>query len=475
MKFSRFLTVALFGVLFLSNAEAKQPTKAKTATTPSVAPTLADTVERLLPSVVSISATQTEEALPNSALRGSPFESFFKENDVNPETKKKILLGSGFFYGEDGYILTSSHIVQGLKKVNIISNDGSVSSAEVIAMDKKTDIALLKTEGKHPAVKLGNSDKLRIGDSVIAIGNPFGLGNTVTAGIVSARSRDIQVGPYDDFIQTDAAINKGNSGGPLFNYAGELMGINTAIFSPSGGSVGIAFASPTKTVKYVADNLIKYKTVRRSKLGLKIQKVTDAIAKGLNLPKKTGVYVSQVNNVDTKLKEGDVILEFNKTPVTSLKQIPKVASTMTVGTVVNLTVWRDAKKITLPLKLMELKDEQELKNVENAQWFPISLLGLKASELTPEIRKKNNISKSVSGIMITEIDEKSDALAKGLIPGDIIVELDKIPQTDAQSVAHWFSIAAEMGQDSSFIQINRSGELFYVLVRFQLEGKYGAD
>ena len=297
----------------------------------------ADTVEKLLPSVVSVSSVKADGETPDlvKALRGSPFEHFFSEHyrDGNFDAPKSILLGSGFVYDAKGHILTSAHVVESLDEVRVTLNDGSVVSAKVAGRDAKTDIALLKADNPHALkpVKIGDSDTARVGDAVLAIGNPFGLGNTVTSGIVSARSRDIQVGPYDDFIQTDAAINRGNSGGPLFNVKGELIGVNTAIFSPSGGSVGIAFAAPSNIVKAIADALIKDGVVRRGRLGLKVQSVSPELAKSLKLPKAYGAYVSEVENPKTTVKQGDVIVSFNGREVPSMRALPKMAAFAPVG------------------------------------------------------------------------------------------------------------------------------------------------
>ena len=250
----------------------------------------ADAVQKVLPSVVSVSATKIAAEPPEMmlALRGSPFEQFFKDiyRDGGFDMPKSILLGSGFIYDKDGHVVTSAHVVENMKEVMVTLNDGTAVAGKVLGRDPKTDLALLKieTDGLTPVV-LGDSDMAKIGDPVLAIGNPFGLGNTVTSGIISARSRDIQVGPYDDFIQTDAAINRGNSGGPLFNADGEMIGVNTAIFSPSGGSVGIAFAVPSKMTKTVVDALIKDGVVKRGRLGVKVQTVTPEIAKNLKMKK----------------------------------------------------------------------------------------------------------------------------------------------------------------------------------------------
>lgn len=433
----------------------------------------ADTVEGLLPSVVSVSAVKTDGKTPDmvKALRGSPFEQFFSEHyrDGGFDSQKSILLGSGFVYDDKGHILTSAHVVEALDEVRVTLNDGSVVSAKVAGRDAKTDIALLKADnpqGLKP-VKIGDSDTARIGDAVLAIGNPFGLGNTVTSGIVSARSRDIQVGPYDDFIQTDAAINRGNSGGPLFNVKGELIGVNTAIFSPSGGSVGIAFAAPSKMVKAIADSLIKDGVVRRGRLGLKVQSVSPELAKTLKLPKVYGAYVSDVENPKTTVKKGDVIVSFNGREIPSMRDLPKMAAFAPIGSTARLGIVRNGQKITAPIVLMELKDEPKtVRSPEAADSFPLPLLGIAGTEVTPDIRRKNGISKNVSGILVTAVSPKSDAAQKGIKAGDVIVELDKKPVKSADAVAQWAAETAEMALDTAFVLIDRGGERFFVVVKF---------
>lgn len=435
----------------------------------------ADTVERLLPSVVSVSSVKTDGETPDmvKALRGSPFEQFFSEHyrDGSFDSPKSILLGSGFVYDDKGHILTSAHVVESLDEVRVTLNDGAVVSAKVAGRDSKTDIALLKADnprGLKP-VQIGDSDTARVGDAVLAIGNPFGLGNTVTSGIVSARSRDIQVGPYDDFIQTDAAINRGNSGGPLFNVKGELIGVNTAIFSPSGGSVGIAFASPSNIVKAVADALIKDGTVRRGRLGLKVQSVSPELAKSLKLPKAYGAYVSEVENPKTTVRQGDVIVSFNGREVPSMRALPKMAAFAPVGSTARLGVVRNGRKITAPIVLMELKDApKSVRTAETSDSFPIPLLGVWGTELTSESRQKNGIQKSVSGILITKVAAKSDAAQKGIKAGDVIVELDKKPVKSVDAVAQWAAETAEMGLDTAFVLIDRGGERFFAVVKFSV-------
>lgn len=433
----------------------------------------ADTVEGLLPSVVSVSSIKTADAVPDmaQALNGSPFEDFFNRfrRDGDYDAEKTILLGSGFVYDDEGSILTSAHVVESLNEVTVTLNDGKTVTATVAGRDPKTDLALLKTKAKHlKPVKIGNSDAVRIGDPVLAIGNAFGLGNTVTSGIVSARSRDIQVGPYDDFIQTDAAINKGNSGGPLFNTAGEMIGVNTAIFSPSGGSVGIAFAVPSKIVRFVADSLKKHGKVRRGRLGVKIQTVSPETAKSVGLSSPKGALITDVEDPKSPLKQGDIVLTFNGRKVPSMKALPRMAAAEKVGSKVKLGVWRNGKTVQLTQTLTELPDPDKKKPlvIATADTFPIPLIGLTAAELTPALKLKAGIPAEKQGLLITAVAKNSDADKKGLQTGDILLELDKVPVPTADAVARWATETAEMGLDAAFMLIERNGERFFSVVKF---------
>ena len=441
----------------------------------------ADVVQKVLPSVVSVSATKVLAEPPEMmlALRGSPFEQFFKDiyRDGGFDAPKTILLGSGFVYDTDGHIVTSAHVVQNMKEVMVTMNDGSVLTGKVLGRDPKTDLAVVKVEGKNlSAVVLGDSDTARIGDPVLAVGNPFGLGNTVTAGIISARSRDIQVGPYDDFIQTDAAINRGNSGGPLFNAAGQMIGVNTAIFSPSGGSVGIAFAVPSKMVKTVADALIKDGVVKRGRLGLKVQTVTAEIAKSLKMTKPYGALVAGIDPTSaaakSKIKIGDVVIRFNQKEVPTMRALPRMAAETPVGSTVPVTVWRDGKTLDFSMTVSEMPEPSATKvlpdgkETDSVAVKTLDLLGIGVAELTPEIRRKYNLEKNATGLAVIRVSSGSDAALKGLRPGDVLVELDRKKLSDFQSAEHWEKEAAEMGQESAFVLIDRNGERFFAVVRF---------
>ena len=442
----------------------------------------ADAVQKVLPSVVSVSATKITAEPPEMmlALRGSPFEQFFKDvyRDGGFDTPKTILLGSGFVYDSDGHIITSAHVVENMTTVTVTLNDGTALEGRVLGRDPKTDLALLKIEtgaGLTPVV-VGSSDQARIGDPVLAVGNPFGLGNTVTSGIISARSRDIQVGPYDDFIQTDAAINRGNSGGPLFNANGEMIGVNTAIFSPSGGSVGIAFAVPSKMVKTVADALIKDGVVKRGRLGLKVQTVTPEIAKSLGLKKPYGALVAGLDMIfpagKPDVQTGDVILSFDGREVTTMRDLPRMAAETPIGKTVPVTLWRQGEEKQISMTVFELKDAvsaaalPDTASVRTLKTKNISLLGITVAEISPELRRKHHLTKNAQGLVVVSVSARSDAASKGLRAGDLLVELDRKSVSGFNAIDLWEKDAAEMGQESAFVLIDRGGERFFAVVRF---------
>jgi serine protease Do len=323
----------------------------------------AEIVQPLLPAVVNISSTQKMEAQPDPQdmpempqfPEGSPFQDFFEqfmENRQGMPMVPQASLGSGFVIdAQNGYIVTNNHVIRDAEEIRVTFQDDITIPAELIGTDEKTDLAVLKvkTDHKLTAVSFGNSDVLRVGDWVVAIGNPFGLGGTVTAGIVSARARDINSGPYDDFIQTDASINRGNSGGPMFDLKGQVIGINTAIFSPSGGSVGIGFAIPSALAKPVIDQIIKFGRTRRGWLGVRIQEVTDDIAESLGLPNNQGALVASVTEKGPAqaagLEAGDVILELNGQKVSAMRSLPRLVAEAPIDTEADLVFWRDGKAL----------------------------------------------------------------------------------------------------------------------------------
>ena len=445
----------------------------------------ADLAERLLPSVVNISTTQVIEGRRGMELPklppGSPFEDFFKEffdrNQPEQRSRRATSLGSGFIVDTKGYIVTNNHVIQDADEITVIMHDNTRLKAKLVGRDTKTDLAVLKIEpkGKLTAVKFGDSDVARVGDWVVAIGNPFGLGGTVTAGIISARGRDINSGPYDDFIQTDASINRGNSGGPMFNLKGDVIGINTAIFSPSGGSVGIGFAIPASTAAPVIKSLIKHGQVRRGWLGVHIQAVTEEIAETLGLKEATGALVANVipdgPAAKAKVQAGDVILTFNNRKVGKMRRLPRFVADTEVGKTVPIEIWRNNEKITLEAKIEELEDS----STEVAAKTPgskketgektVKALGLRLSSITDRAKKKFSLDKEAKGVVVLQVDEEGPAAEKGIRPGDIIVEISQREVTGPADVEKMVAEAKKAGRKSVLLLLEGQGGLRFVAIR----------
>jgi len=400
----------------------------------------ADLVDKLLPTVVNISTTQTVEQ-----GRGTEeFEEFFREfferrgggggGEPAPRRRQNSL-GSGFIIDRTGYIVTNHHVIAGADEISVRLADDTTLEATIVGSDEKTDLALLKVESPTPlpAARWGQSEDTRIGDWVIAIGNPLGLGGTVTAGIVSALQRDINAGPYDDFIQTDAAINKGNSGGPMFNIKGQVIGINSAIFSPSGGSIGIGFAIPSALAENIVLQLRDHGAVRRGWLGVRIQHVTDELAEGLRLDSARGALVASVSPGGPAeaagVKQGDVILEFNGRPVPKYRNLSRMVAETPVGRDVAVVVWRKGKEVKLKVELGELKDEAAVAALPEetpggTESGDVEALGLKLATITPELRQRFELDEKTNGVVITDVLPGGNAAEKNLKPGDVIVEID---------------------------------------------------
>ena len=408
---------------------------------------LAPLAERLTVAVVNISTTQVAKTAEGAPLpqvpKGSPFEEFFEEffnrrGGRPPQLDRKVSsLGSGFVIdGEEGLIVTNNHVIEGADEITVNFHDGSKLKVDkILGTDAKADIALLKVTPKTPlkAVPFGPSSDMKVGDWVIAIGNPFGLGGSVTVGIISAKQRDIHAGPYDDFIQTDASINRGNSGGPLFNMEGQVIGVNTAIISPTGGSIGIGFAVPSDTVQAVVQQLKEFGEVRRGWLGVKIQSVTEDIAESLGVPEDTGALVSAVtpNSPAEKagLKAGDVILKFDGKDVTTMRGLPKLVAQAPIGKSVAVELMRKGERQVLPVEVGRLEDEDAAPSASPPvemdtppQPEPQMLLGLTLTPLTDELRDQMKLDSRLNGLLITAIDPTSAAATKNLRIGDVITE-----------------------------------------------------
>lgn len=425
----KIFLVILISVFFIS------PTSIFAKTVPA---SFADLAEKLMPSVVNISATRVVETRPQSQFPfqfppGSPFEEFFKEfnQQQTPQKRKSTALGSGFVISEDGIVITNNHVIQGSEGILVRFTNDKEYEAKLIGTDPVSDIAVLKinSKDKFKPVPLGDSGKARVGDWVLAIGNPFGLGGTVTSGIISAINRDINMGRYDNFIQTDASINQGNSGGPLFNLQGEVVGINTAIFSQSGGSVGIGFAIPSNFAKNVIDQLQKYGETRRGWLGVRIQVVTQEIADSLGMKEAIGALVADVNENSPAqkagLKDGDVIIEFNGIKIDTMRKLPKVVGEAPVGKAANIKIWRDKKVLSKTVVLGRLEETAEFKEKQvpaKVADTSVESLGIKVRNLNEKDMAARKI-KDKNGVIIQEVDVNGPMSDAAVSVGDIIIAL----------------------------------------------------
>ena len=450
----------------------------------------ADLAKRLLPSVVNISTTSVVKDRSGSPQipqfpPGSPFEDFFRdflERNKPQEQRRTTSLGSGFILEKSGVVITNNHVIQDAQEIKVILQDNTALTATILGRDPKTDIAVLKVDTKKElqAVDFGSSDDLRVGDWVVAIGNPFGLGGTVTAGIVSARGRNINSGPYDDFIQTDASINRGNSGGPLFNMRGEVVGINTAIFSPTGGSVGIGFSIPSSTAKGIIDQLQRYGRTRRGWLGVRIQTVTKEIAESLGLEEARGALVAEVTKdspaESARLEKGDVIISFNNQNVKEMRNLPRIVAGTKIGERVPLVVWRKGKKKSLNVEVGELKEEQvslgqstDKESNAPVEESEIPSLGLKLATLNSINREKFKIKKSATGVVITFVDPNGTAAEQGLKQGDVIVEVAQTQIKNPKDVNKKVQEARSAGRKSILLLMERSNGIGFVAIRIGKE------
>ncbi|TCM58662.1 serine protease Do [Rhizobium sp. PP-F2F-G48] len=494
---------------------------------PSIAPpgrtaqgpdSVADLAAGLLDAVVNISTSQnvkTDDDAPMPKVpQGSPFQDFFDEffkgqNGQGAPGRKVESLGSGFVIDPTGYIVTNNHVIEGADDIEVNFANGSKLKAKLIGTDTKTDLAVLKVEPKKPltAVPLGDSRAMRIGDWVMAIGNPFGLGGTVTVGIISARGRNINAGPYDNFIQTDAAINRGNSGGPLFNMKGEVIGINTAIISPSGGSIGIGFSVPTELASNVITQLKDFGETRRGWLGVRIQPVTDDIAESLGMDTPRGALVAGIIEGGPiskgEIKTGDVITKFDGRDVAEMRDLPRVVAESPVGKAVDVIVIRDGKEMTVQVTLGRLEDA----DVANAETAPSSddapadggedgnvgpgspgsqegtdqaeppaaelpksdeVLGMKLALLEAPNRRSFGIADDIEGVVITEVEKGSAAAERRIAAGDVIVEIGQEAMKTPEDVTARIEELKADGRRNALLMIsNKTGELRFVTVRIE--------
>jgi serine protease Do len=418
--------------------------------TPAATRSFADVVEQVSPAVVNISVTKEADAVPTAMFRGqrpggghTPYDDFFSRFFDMPEMvpqnhMRSQALGSGFLIDKAGYIVTNNHVIDGASTIVVIMKDGKELNATLVGTDPKTDLALLKVESDTslPALTFGDSDSARVGDWVLAIGNPFGLGGSATAGIISARGRDIRSGPYDDYLQIDAPINSGNSGGPVFNADGKVIGVNTAIFSPNGGNVGIGFAIPAKQVKMVVDELRTSGSVRRGWLGVQIQDIDKDLAASFGLKKPEGALVGDVVSdspaAKAGLQVGDVILAFDGKDVESAKSLSLAVAAAGPSDKVPVRVLRDQNEKTLQVKLGEAEQTAQSTPANPAEAGPASELGLSFAELTDEYRQQLGLPEGYAGVVITRVQPGSNAEEQGLRAGDVI---SRVGPTEVKTVA----------------------------------------
>lgn len=488
MSFARLLTKTVrFALIFaMVLSVATLPAHAR-----SGPQSFADLTERLQPAVVNISTTQildsrsmdqddmSELGIPP----GSPFEQFFKDfmdkQKGQARKQKATALGSGFIVDPSGYIVTNYHVIQDADEIKVILHDDTNLPAKVVGRDKKTDLALLKVEYKKPlpAVTWGDSDKVRVGDWIIAIGDPYGLGGTVTAGIISARSRDINSGPYDEYLQTDASINRGNSGGPMFNMDGEVVGVNTAIFSPSGGSIGIGFAIPSSLAKNITDQLRDHGHIRRGWLGVHIQSVTQEIAEGLGMDKARGALVSSITSdgpaAKAGIQQGDVIVSYDGKEVPDMRRLPLMVAETEVDKVVNVGVFRKGGELAVKVKVGELKVKEEADDdSEKAEKGPakvtpnaekIDSLGISVAMVTDSLRNRFDIAKGVKGALVISVSPDGVAADQGIDAGDVIQEAS---QHEIKSVKDLTEQAKQAKKDGKplLLLVNRKDDLRFVAI-----------
>ncbi len=442
----------------------------------------ADLADKLLPTVVNISTSQTLKAAgPKLSLPdlppGSPLEDLFKDFLQNNRALPRHVtsLGSGFIIDPTGYVITNNHVIADADQITVTLNDGTSLPARLVGRDEKTDLALLKVKPARPlpATRLGDSDRARVGDWVIAIGNPFGLGSTVTAGIISARNRDINAGPYDDFIQTDAPINRGNSGGPLFDMDGNVVGVNSAIFSPTGGSVGIGFSIPSNLVKVIVGQLKQYGAARRGWVGVSIQQITPEIAQGMGLPSSAGALISGVDAggpaAKAGLKNGDVVIAFDNKQIQDNRVLPRIVADTPAGKTVNVEILRDGRKQSVKLTVARLQDQDKRKAPPKVAQAPqpkpkskVAQLGLSLAAIDADGRNQYKIPGDVHGVLVTDVDPDSAAADKNLRPGDIIVEVQNQAVRTPDDVAKKVEADAKAGRKFEMLLVNRGGQMTFV-------------
>ena len=487
----RRLAASCFAVMTIVATAMPLPALARSAPE-----SFADLAEEVTGAVVNISASTTVEARNRTLPQlppGTPFEDLFEEffnrrgqgnnnnsEDNAPRARRSNSLGSGFVIDPSGIVVTNNHVIGDANDISVIFSDGTRLKAEIIGKDSKVDLAVLKVKSDKPlkAVKFGDADSIRPGDWVMAIGNPFGFGGSVTAGIVSARGRNIESGPYDNYIQTDASINKGNSGGPLFNMNGEVIGINTAILSPTGGSVGIGFAVPASTAVPIIDQLRQFGETRRGWLGVRIQNVDDATAEALNLGSARGALIAGIDEKGPAkpagLEVGDVIVRFDGKEVKDSRDLPRIVASTPVGKAADVTIVRKGQEMTKQVTLGRLEDGEKQASLQppstdtptatrQAQAF-----GLNLSGMTDELRRRYSLKDDLKGVVITRVDPNSPASDKRIQAGEVIVEVNQEPVAAPADVTKKIQDLKGQGRKSALLLVaNPQGEVRFVALSIE--------
>lgn len=482
-------TAALLGVTFAlgtivvsvgsaTYASAAEPVHVSAVT--SVAPSIASVVEADKPAVVTITSTvkgNSENNTGNSEM-DEQFRQFFERQGIPlPQQQEKqgrqggVALGSGFIISKDGIIVTNNHVIDKATSIKVTLDDGTELPAKLVGADPKSDLAVLKIEAdrKLPTIEWGDSDKLKLGDQIVAIGNPFGIGTTVTAGIVSARGRDLHSGPYDDFIQIDAPINHGNSGGPLVDLDGKVVGINTAIYSPNGGSVGVGFAIPSDQAKVIVAKLQKDGSIDHGFLGVNIQPVTKDVAEAIGLSKAEGALVSNVNDdspaAEAGLKSGDIVTAIGGNEVRTPKDLSRFVADLSPGDKETLSVWRNGSTKSFDVTIGG-NDEGAQKAAASVGEVQGPSIGVGLANLTPEAREQLNLNKDAKGALVASVDKDKSAAEAGIREGDLIISVNNKAVTNANGAKQAVSEAAKSGRKFVLLQIEREGATTFIAVPF---------
>jgi serine protease Do len=470
------MTTALVGggvaaSLMPANAEPTAPI----AVTPSTnQPGFGDLVAKVKTAVVNIATTEKVERTSTQQMPGfnfppgSPFADMFRDMQRNQHPTPQHALGSGFIIDPDGYIVTNNHVVDGASKITVTLTDGTTYPATVKGRDPKTDLALLKIDAKKqlPYVAFGDSDKAREGDWVIAVGNPYGLGGTVTAGIISAHGRNINEGPYDNFLQIDAPINPGNSGGPLFDQSGKVIGIDSAIYSPTGGSVGIGFAIPSSTASKVVAQLRDHGSVERGWLGVEMQPITPELAKAMGRSDHNGVIVVKVQAnspaADADLKQGDVITAVDGNEVKGSRELALSVAGIAKGTTAKFTIWRDGKERTVDVKIGAQPGDQLASADQADQENPV---GLSLAPLSNNARSEFGLEDNAHGVVVQDVKPDSRAAESGIQPGDVIVKVGNEAVRNPGEAADRIHEAERAKKDAVPLLVMRNGSTYYLALQ----------